>query len=212
LSIIEQLRATRIVPVVVIREADAAAPLAKALTEGGLPCAEITFRTPAAPEAVRRIAEAFPDLLLGAGTVLTPRQARQAREAGATFVVSPGFNVRVVDYCQEHGIPVFPGVCTPTEIEAALEKDLSVLKFFPAEPMGGPRFLAAISAPFPGLQFIPTGGIGAAELPRYLELDYVVACGGSWMAPSAWISAGEFDRIREEVRTAVQSARGGAVD
>lgn len=199
-AMVEQLRRLRVVPVVVIADPEHAAPLGGALSEGGIRCAEITFRTASAPESLRRIAEAHPDLLVGAGTVLTPQQAAAARDAGARFVVSPGFNPRVVDYCQDHGIPIFPGVCTPTEIEAALEKDLKVLKFFPAEPMGGVSFLKAIAAPYPGVQFIPTGGIGPEQLSGYLALPEVVACGGSWLAPSSRIAAGEFDWIREEVR------------
>jgi 2-dehydro-3-deoxyphosphogluconate aldolase/(4S)-4-hydroxy-2-oxoglutarate aldolase len=204
-----ELRRLRIVPVVVIRDPLHATSLAQALIDGGLPCAEITFRTPGAPEALRRIAAEIPDILVGAGTVLTAEQAAAAREAGARFIVSPGFNPHVVDYCQAHEIPVFPGVCTPTEIEAALEKGLEILKFFPAEPMGGVRFLRAISAPFPALKFIPTGGIGLEQLREYLKLDEVVACGGSWIAPAGWIDAGEFDRIRAEVTRAMAVVRGG---
>ncbi len=207
-GLIEELKRLGIVPVVVIRDAVQATLLAKALVDGGLPCAEITFRTPGAAEALRRIADEFPGVLLGAGTVLTPEQVAQAKEAGARFVVSPGFNPRVVDYCQAHEMPVFPGVCTPSEIEAAIEKGLHVLKFFPAEPMGGPRFLKAIAAPFPGLKFIPTGGIGLEQLTSYLELDEVVACGGSWIAPARWIDDGAFDRIRTEVARAVAVIHG----
>ncbi len=207
-GLIEELKRLRIVPVVVIRDPLQATSLAEALVDGGLPCAEITFRTAGAAEALRRIAQECPGVLVGAGTVLTPGRAALAKEAGARFVVSPGFNPRVVDYCQAHEIPVFPGVCTPTEIEAALEKGLEVLKFFPAEPMGGPRFLRAISAPFPGLKFIPTGGIRLEELTSYLKLDEVVACGGSWIAPASWIDDGAFDRIRTEVAHAVAVIHG----
>lgn len=204
---LEQLRRLRIVPVIVIDDPERAVPLGKALVDGGLPCAEITFRTAGAGEALRRIADAYPDMLLGAGTVLTPQQAREARDAGAKFVVSPGFNPAVVDYCQEQGIPIYPGVCTPTEIEAALQKGLQVLKFFPAEPMGGVAFLKAISAPYGMLQFIPTGGISASHLPTYLGFKKVVACGGSWMAPSDWIANGDFARIQDEVTKAVETVR-----
>jgi 2-dehydro-3-deoxyphosphogluconate aldolase/(4S)-4-hydroxy-2-oxoglutarate aldolase len=208
IDVTEELRRMRIVPVVVIRDPLQATSLAQALVEGGLPCVEITFRTPGAPEALRRIAGEVPGILVGAGTVLTVEQAAAAREAGARFIVSPGFSPRVVDYCQARDIPVYPGVCTPTEIEAALEKGLEVLKFFPAEPMGGARFLRAISAPFPELQFIPTGGIGLEQLPAYLALDQVVACGGSWLAPAGWIEDGAFDRIRVEVIRALAGVRG----
>lgn len=204
---LEGLKKHRLVPVIVIDDPGNAAPLASALVEGGLPCAEVTFRTAGAAEAIRRMADAHPDMLIGAGTVLTPQQAAEARKAGATFVVSPGFNPGVVDYCQEHGIPVYPGVCTPTEIEAALQKGLEVLKFFPAEPMGGVAFLKAISAPYSMLRFIPTGGINAEKLPAYLAFRSVVACGGSWMAPQDWIKAGDFDRIRQETEAAVRSIR-----
>ena len=123
-------------------------------------------------------------------------------------MVSPGFNPRVVDYCQAHALPVYPGVCTPTEIQSALEKGLEVLKFFPAGPLGGAPFLRAISAPFPGLKFIPTGGIKREHLPGYLKLDQVLACGGSWLAPAAWIDAGAFDRIRDEAARTVAVVRG----
>jgi 2-dehydro-3-deoxyphosphogluconate aldolase / (4S)-4-hydroxy-2-oxoglutarate aldolase len=205
-AVTAELGRLRIVPVVVIKDADRAVPLAQALVDGGLPCVEITFRTAAAPEALRRIAAELPNVFVGAGTVLTPEQAALARDAGASFVVSPGFNPRVVDYCLDQGIPIYPGVCTPTEIEAALEKGLQVLKFFPAEPMGGARFLSSISAPFPGLKFIPTGGVGVDQLSSYLKLDQVVACGGSWMASGTWIDAGDFERIRHETRQAVEAA------
>lgn len=202
----DRLRRLQVVPVVVIRDSERAVPMARALAEGGLPCAEITFRTAGAPEALRRIAAEVPDVFVGAGTVLSPEQAALARDCGAKFIVSPGFNPRVVDYCQEQGLPVYPGVCTPTEIEAALEKGLGVLKFFPAEPMGGAKFLSAICGPFPELKFIPTGGIGLEQLPEYLKLKPVLACGGSWIAPGAAIDAGDFDRIRGEASRAVNMA------
>jgi 2-dehydro-3-deoxyphosphogluconate aldolase / (4S)-4-hydroxy-2-oxoglutarate aldolase len=212
IDILERLRRMRVVPVVVIHDAAHAAGLARALIDGGLPCVEITFRTPAAPEALRRMAGEHPDLLVGAGTVRSPEQAALAQKAGARFVVSPGYNPRVVDHCQAAGIPVYPGVCTPPEIEAALEKGLEVLKFFPAEPMGGVRFLRAIAAPYPDVRFIPTGGIGPMQLPEYLKMKAVVACGGSWIAPADYIGSGAFDRIRAEAASAVAAAdRGTAV-
>jgi 2-dehydro-3-deoxyphosphogluconate aldolase/(4S)-4-hydroxy-2-oxoglutarate aldolase len=144
---------------------------------------------------------------VGAGTVLTTEQAARARDAGASFVVAPGFNPRVVDWCLEHGMPVYPGVATPTEIEAALEKGLRVLKLFPAEPLGGLRYLRAVSAPYADVAFIPTGGVDASNLGAWLAFDRVAACGGSWMAPRAWIEAGDFARIREEVQRAAAIAR-----
>lgn len=202
---LDRLRRIRLVPVIVIDDPERAAPLAGALADGGLPCAEVTFRTAGAAEAIRRMVDARPDMLIGAGTVLTPDQAASAREAGAQFIVSPGFNPVVVDYCLEHGIPVFPGVCTPTEIEAALQKGLRVLKFFPAEPAGGLSYLKAISAPYSMVEFIPTGGINLEKLPSYLAVRSIVACGGSWMAPAEWIKAGDFDRIRAETAQAVQT-------
>lgn len=201
---LERLRQLRLAPVIVIDDATGAAPLAEALVAGGLPCAEVTFRTHAAAEAIRRMVDTQPDMLVGAGTVLTIQQAAAAREAGARFIVSPGLNPVVVDYCLEQEIPVFPGVCTPTEVEAGLQRGLKVLKFFPAEPAGGLAYLKAISAPYTGIEFIPTGGINAEKLPAYLSFDAVVACGGSWMAPGAWIREGRFDQIREETAKAVK--------
>ena len=162
--------------------------------------------SPAAAEAIRRISAECPDVLVGAGTVLTPGQAAEARDAGARFVVSPGFNPRVVDRCRELELPVFPGVCTPTDIEAALDRGLRLVKFFPAEPMGGLAYLKAVAAPYGGVEFIPTGGLTIEAVPRYLAFPPVAACGGSWMAPPAWIEAGDFTRIRDEVRRAANLA------
>ena len=178
-TILARLRAMRIVPVIVINDPDDAVPLASALTNGGLACAEVTFRTKGAGEALRRICGENPEMLVGAGTVLTPQQAAEARDAGAHFIVAPGFNPAVVDYCLEHGIPIYPGVCTPTDIEAALTKGLRTLKFFPAEPAGGVNFIKAISAPYNMVEFMPTGGISAANIGSYLALKNIVACGGS---------------------------------
>jgi Entner-Doudoroff aldolase len=203
-----RLREARVVPVIVIDDPGDAVPLARALKDGGLACVEVTFRTPRAAEALRRIAAEVPDVLAGAGTVLTPEQAATARDAGAQFIVSPGFGPRVVDYCLEHSIPVYPGVCTPTEIEAALARGLTTLKFFPAEQSGGLAFLKAIAAPYVGVDFMPTGGINGGNVGNYLAFNRVVACGGSWMAPTEWIAAKQFDRIRDESRRAVDIARG----
>jgi 2-dehydro-3-deoxyphosphogluconate aldolase/(4S)-4-hydroxy-2-oxoglutarate aldolase len=207
-TVLARLRETKIVPVIVINDADDAVPLAAALTEGGLACAEVTFRTKAAGEALRRICAENPEMLAGAGTVLTPQQAKEAKEAGAHFVVAPGFSPAVVDYCLEHDIPVYPGVCTPTDVEAALAKGLKTLKFFPAEPAGGVPYLKAICAPYNMVQFVPTGGINAANIGDYLALSNVVACGGSWMAPNDWIAAKEFDRIRQATKQAVAAVAG----
>lgn len=207
-SMTEQLRAARVVPVITIDNPDNAVPLARALAMGGLSCAEITFRTPRAAEAIRRIAAEAPEMLAGAGTVLTPAQVDAARDAGARFIVAPGFNRRVVEHCLSAELPVYPGIATPTEVEAALELNLTTLKFFPAEPMGGLTYLKAIAAPYVDVNFMPTGGISASNIASYLAYDRVVACGGSWMAPANWIAAKQFDRIRDESQNAADIARG----
>ena len=206
----DQLARLKIVPVIVIDDPAAAAPLASALTNGGLPCAEITFRTASAAEALRRMSDAAPELLLGAGTVLTVAQAREARSAGATFMVAPGFNPAVVEHCLEHDIPVLPGVCTPTDIETALAYGITMVKFFPAEAIGGLAYLKAIAAPYGMMRFVPTGGINADNLRSYLAFDRVIACGGSWMTAADWIASKAFDRIRDETARAVRVARGDA--
>ena len=205
-AVLERIASMRIVPMIVIDDPDDAVPLARALSDGGLPCVEVTFRTPRAVEALRRIAGELPDVLVGAGTVLTPAQVAEARAAGARFVVAPGFNAGVVEFCQSVELPVFPGVCTPTEIEMALGAGLSVLKFFPAEPIGGLPFLKAVAAPYTTVSFIPTGGIGPSNLASYLAFPRVVACGGSWLAPNDSIAARQFDRIRDTARAAVAIA------
>jgi len=209
-DVVATLRRLKVVPIIVIEDPTNAVPLARAILEGGIACAEITFRTAAAAEALRRISAELPDLLLGAGTVLTTEQAAWAKAAGAQFVVSPGLNPRVVDYCLTHKLPVYPGVCTPTEIEAALAKGLRVLKFFPAEAIGGLRYLKAMAAPYGDVEFIPAGGINAENLVAYLGFEKVIACGGTWMAPAEWIARGHFDRIREESRKANEIAHGAA--
>lgn len=204
---IESLRHIGLVPVVVIDDPYRAVPLADALTDGGVPCIEITLRTDSALECIRRIARDRPDVLIGAGTVLTPAQTEAAVDAGARFVVTPGFDETVVDRCIELGVAVYPGVCTPTEVQAALRKGLHVLKFFPAEPMGGLPYLNAIASPFPGVEFIPTGGVSRATLESYLASPRVVAVGGSWLAPASRIAAAEFDHIRREARAAMDDIR-----
>jgi 2-dehydro-3-deoxyphosphogluconate aldolase/(4S)-4-hydroxy-2-oxoglutarate aldolase len=206
-EIVRRLRELRVVPVLIVEDAAHAAPLSAALSDAGLPCAEVTFRTAAAADVLRRMREARPEMLIGAGTVLTPAQAVEARAAGAAFVVAPGFSPPVVDYCQDHDIPVYPGVCTPTEIEAAMAKGLRVLKFFPAEAMGGVRILRALAAPYGDVSFIPTGGIDAGNVLQYLALDHVVACGGSWMVPAELLRAGKFDAIRAEIARTVTLVR-----
>jgi len=208
-TITEELKRLKLVPVIVIDDPAAAVPLGNALSKGGLPCAEVTFRTAAAREALTRMAAECPDLLLGAGTVLSPDQVRSARDAGAKFIVAPGFNPVVVEYCLEQDIPVFPGVATPSEIEQALMRGLRVVKFFPAEPLGGVAYLKAMSAPYGGLEFMPTGGITLQNVGSYLSFSKVIACGGSWMAPTDWIAAGDFDRIASEVAKPVESVNKG---
>ncbi len=206
-SVVERLRKNRLIPVIVIDDPANAVPLARALEAGGLPCAEITFRTASALKAIERIARECPKVLVGAGTVLTPQQAEDARSAGAQFVVAPGFGAAMVDYCVQHGIPVFPGVATPTEIEFALSRGLSVMKFFPSELLGGMAYLKAMSAPYGKIDFLPSGGINLSNLPAYLSYPRIIACGGSWIAPPDWIAAGQFDRIRDEVRKSVVTAQ-----
>jgi 2-dehydro-3-deoxyphosphogluconate aldolase/(4S)-4-hydroxy-2-oxoglutarate aldolase len=195
-SVLEQIGLHGLVPVVVINDAAHAVPLSEALLRGGLSCIEVTFRTSAAPAAIGTIAKRFPKMLLGAGTVLTIDQVKQAVDLGSRYIVSPGLNRKVVEYCLEHDIPVTPGVATPTEIEAALDLGLEVVKFFPAEAMGGLPYLKAIAAPYKKLRFIPTGGIDETNLLSYLKFPQVFACGGSWMVKPELIAAGKFDDIR----------------
>ena len=199
----EQLQGFGVVPVVVLNEAEDALPLAKALTDGGLPCAEVTFRTEAAEESIRRMSGAYPDMLVGAGTVLTTEQADRAVSAGAKFIVSPGFDPEVVDHCLEKKIPVFPGCVTPSEIAQAVKRGLKVIKFFPAEPFGGVGTIKSLAAPYPMVKFMPTGGVSAKNLEGYLGCDKILACGGSWMGKGDLIKGGKFDEIRELTREAV---------
>ena len=201
-DMMKQLQKLGIVPVVVLDREEDALPLAEALVKGGLPCAEVTFRTAAAEGAIRKMAKAYPDMIIGAGTVLTTEQADRAIDAGAKFIVSPGFNPKVTEYVLKKGVPMTPGVCTPTEIEAALQFDLDVLKFFPAEPSGGLKMIKALAAPYVGINFMPTGGISAANVREYLAYDRIVACGGSWMVSGALVKEGRFDEIEKLVKEA----------
>ncbi len=201
-EMMEKFYKTGIVPVVVLNDVEDALPLGEKLMEGGLPCAEVTFRTAAAEESIRRMVKAYPDMLVGAGTVLTTEQADRAIDAGAKFVVSPGFNPKVTEHVLKKGIPMTPGVCTPTEIEAAMAFGLDVLKFFPAEPSGGLKFIKAIAAAYVSLRFMPTGGINADNVRDYLAYDRIVACGGSWMVNGKLIKEGRFDEIEKLVREA----------
>lgn len=202
----EKIAELKVVPVVVLEDAKDAAPLAKALCEGGLPCAEVTFRTAAAKDSIKAMTDAYPDMLVGAGTVLTTEQVDSAVEAGAKFIVSPGFDPEIVDYCLEKEIPVFPGCITPSEVAQAVKRGLRVVKFFPAEQFGGIATIKALSAPYVGLKFMPTGGISAKNLKEYLACKPIVACGGSWMVKKDLIQAGEFEKIKEMTKEAVALA------
>lgn len=202
-TVLERIASFKLVPVIKIERAEDAVALGQALAAGGLPLAEVTFRTAAAPEAIRRLRAALPDILLGAGTVLNVEQARAASAAGATFVVAPGFNPKVVDFCLEQGMPVVPGVNSPTDIEMGLDRGLELLKFFPAEASGGLKMLRAVAAPYSGVKFMPTGGISMDNLLEYLAFPPVAACGGTWIAETALISSGRFDEITRLTRAAV---------
>jgi len=207
MTIVERVRQIGIIPVVSLPKVEYALPLAESLMGGGLPCAEVTFRTAAAAEAIEQIAKRFPEFFLGAGTVLTTEQAQRAMDCGAQFIVSPGTNPATVDYCLSKGVTIFPGVCTPTEIEMNLAKGVDVLKFFPAEPSGGVNFLKAICAPYGQVKFIPTGGIDAKNLGHYLALPQVLACGGSWMVRPEWFEAGGFEKVKLLSSEAVELVR-----
>lgn len=205
-TLLERIHAIRIVPVIAIDDAAQAIPLAKTLIAGGIPCAEITFRTAAAAESIAAISAEVPAMLVGAGTVLSREQADRAKAAGAAFAVSPGFNPHIVDYCGQIGLPIIPGCSSPSDMEQAIERGLQVVKFFPAEQAGGLPFLKAVAAPYTGLRFMPTGGIGPQNLAEYLSFSRVIACGGSWMAKPEIIAAGRFDEIAQLCRKAVDIA------
>lgn len=192
-----QVEANKIVPVVKLDRTDDAIPLCGALCSGGLPVAEITFRTDAAEECIRIAAKEFPDMLIGAGTVTNTEQAKRAVDAGAKFLVSPGFSQKVTEWALDHNITVFPGICTPTELMAALEYHLPVVKFFPAVQYGGLTTIKSLAAPFPTVRFMPTGGINTENIKEYLTFDKIIACGGSWMVKDTLIKDGNFEKIRE---------------
>jgi 2-dehydro-3-deoxyphosphogluconate aldolase/(4S)-4-hydroxy-2-oxoglutarate aldolase len=202
-EVLTRIGKIRLVPVVVLEDATKAEPLAEALLAGGLPCAEVTFRTAAAAEAILRISK-YTEICLGAGTVLSVDQVKLAVDSGASFIVSPGFNPNVVRYCVEHNIPITPGICTPTEIEMGLEFGLNIFKFFPAEAYGGLKTLKAIGAPYGKIQFIPTGGIDARNVLEYLTCKQVVACGGSWMVTKEMIANNKFSEVTALAKEAVQ--------
>ena len=207
-EVLEKIQKIGIVPVVVLDDAKDAAPLAKALCEGGLPCAEVTFRTAAAEESIRIMAKEFPDMLVGAGTVLTTEQVDRAVNAGAKFIVSPGLNPTVVKYCVDKGIPVTPGTSNPSDVEMAISLGLDVVKFFPAEQAGGINMIKAMAAPYTQMKFMPTGGINAKNINSYLAFDKILACGVSWMVKKDLVAAGEFDKIRDLTKEAVQTMLG----
>ena len=204
MNVSETIQKMGVVPVVVLNDVKDAAPLAKALVEGGLPCAEVTFRTEAAEESIRIMANDFPEMFVGAGTVLTIEQVERAVAAGAKFIVSPGFDPEIVDYCLEQNIPVYPGCITPSEVAQAVKRGLEVIKFFPAEQFGGVSTIKALAAPYTNVKFMPTGGVSAKNLESYLSFNRIVACGGSWMVKGDLIKAGKFDEITELVKEAVQ--------
>lgn len=197
MDIFEEVGKIRIVPVVVLNDAEKAVPLAEALCKGGLPCAEVTFRTDAAEESIKRIANARPDMLVGAGTVLSPEQADRAMAAGAKFIVSPGLNPKVVEHCLKNNYPVCPGIMTPTEIELAMSFGLERVKFFPAEQAGGLKMIKALAAPYTKLKFMPTGGLNAQNITEYLAYEKIFACGGSWMCAGKLVNENKFDEIEK---------------
>lgn len=199
----EQFAKYGVIPVVVLNDAKNAAPLARALCEGGLPCAEVTFRTDAAEDSIRIMSETCPQMLIGAGTVLTTAQVDRAVSAGAKFIVCPGFDPEIVDYCIRRGIPVFPGCITPSEVAQAVKRGLNTVKFFPAEQAGGVAMIKAMAAPYTKVKFMPTGGINAGNLKEYLSCDKIFACGGSWMVKGDMVRAGEFDKIKAMTKEVV---------
>ncbi|NLT47731.1 MAG: bifunctional 4-hydroxy-2-oxoglutarate aldolase/2-dehydro-3-deoxy-phosphogluconate aldolase [Clostridiales bacterium] len=207
-SYFKKLDGYGIIPVVKLDSADSAVPLAKALIDGRLPIAEVTFRTDAAEESIKRMKEAYPEILLGAGTVSSPDQVKRAVAAGAEFIVSPGFNEKVVQYCVDNKIPVLPGCSTPSDIEKALSFGLTTVKFFPAEVMGGLKAIKAMAAPYVNVYFIPTGGINESNLMEYLKFKRIIACGGSWMVPDNLIRSGKFDEIKGLTEAAVKKSLG----
>ncbi|HIS30670.1 MAG TPA: bifunctional 4-hydroxy-2-oxoglutarate aldolase/2-dehydro-3-deoxy-phosphogluconate aldolase [Candidatus Limivivens intestinipullorum] len=202
-DVTKKIEETGVIPVVVLNDVKDALPLAKALCEGGLPCAEVTFRTDAAEESIRLMAKEYPQMLIGAGTVLTTDQVDRAVNAGASFIVSPGFDPEIVDYCLSKNIPVIPGCVTPSEVAQAVKRGLTRIKFFPAEQAGGLAMIKAMGAAYTTVKFMPTGGINAKNLASYLSCDKIYACGGSWMVKGDLIKAGEFEKIKEMTKEAV---------
>ena len=207
-KVLEEFSKIGIIPVIALDNVEDAAPLAKALCDGGLPCAEVTFRTAAAEESIRIMSEQFPEMLVGAGTVLTTEQVDRAVNAGAKFIVSPGLNPKVVKYCVEKGIPVTPGCSNPSDVEVAIELGLDVVKFFPAEQNGGVAKLKAVAGPYTNLRWMPTGGVNAKNLLDYLSFNKIIACGGTWMVKKDLIEAENWDEIERLTREAVNTMLG----
>lgn len=203
-TILDKISELKIVPVVVLNDAKDARPLAKALVEGGLPCAEVTFRTDAAEESIRIMTEEYPDMLVGAGTVLTTDQVDRAVAAGAKFIVSPGLNPRIVKYCVERDILIVPGCSNASDIEQALENGLEVVKFFPAEQAGGLPMIKALAAPYVNVKFMPTGGVNQKNINDYLSFKKIIACGGTWMVKSDLVEAGNFEEITRLTKEACE--------
>ena len=207
-DILKKIQSTGIIPVVKIEKVEDAVPLAKALCEGGLPCAEVTFRTTAAKESIKQMVQAYPNMLVGAGTVLNTKQVDEAVEAGAKFIVSPGLNPKVVQYCNEKGVLIVPGCSNPSDVEEAIQLGLDVVKFFPAEAAGGLKMIKAMAAPYGNIKFMPTGGININNLESYLSFNKIIACGGTWMATKQLIKEGKFEEIKNITRAAVEKMLG----
>ena len=202
-KVLEEISKIGIVPVIALDHVEDAAPLAKALCDGGLPCAEVTFRTAAAEESIRLMHEAYPDMVLAAGTVLTTEQVDRAVAAGASVIVSPGFDPEIVDYCISKNIPVMPGIVTPSELAQAVKRGLTRVKFFPATAAGGIKMIKAMCAAYTTVRIMPTGGINTSNLEEFLSCDKIFCCGGSWMVKGDLIKAGEFDKIKDMTAEAV---------
>ena len=198
----DQLANLKVIPVIAINKVEDAVPLGRALVENGMPCAEITFRTECASKAIRAMRDEFPEMLIGAGTILTNAQVDEAIEAGVDFIVSPGFNPRTVQYCMDKKMPIVPGVNSPSHVEQAMEMGLRTLKFFPAGPSGGVNMLKALTAVYP-VKFMPTGGVSLANVDEYLSIPAVLACGGTWMVPTDLIDEGKWDELGALVKAAV---------
>lgn len=203
-EMLKQVEAFKVVPVVVIENVEDAIPLAQALVNGGLPVAEVTFRTAAAPDAIKAMSEKFPELCVGAGTVINVEQCKKAVECGAKFIVSPGYSEEVTQYCIENEIPIFPGICTPTELINVVNHGLPVAKFFPAAQFGGLKTINALGSVFPQMKFMPTGGVSESNVLEYLASPKIIAAGGSWMVKGDLIKAGKFDEIETMTKSVVE--------